>query len=52
MGEHFFEKPLCIREGSLPANISIGTRIGIDNSGLAKDYPYRFWMSKNPFVSR
>lgn len=51
-GRTFFERPLYIMEGSLPADISVGSRIGIDNSGLAKDYPYRFWVSENPFVSR
>jgi DNA-3-methyladenine glycosylase len=44
--------PLYIAEGSKPTNIAIGPRIGIDNSGEAKDYPWRFWIEENPFVSR
>jgi DNA-3-methyladenine glycosylase len=41
-----------IAEGSSPENISEGTRIGIPNSGEAKDFPWRFWETDNPFVSR
>lgn len=51
-GRTFFEPPLFIAAGDEPAEIEIGTRIGIDNSGEAKDYPYRFWVKDNPYVSR
>lgn len=27
-------------------------RVGIANSGEAKDYPWRFWITGNPFVSK
>ncbi|HET7580060.1 MAG TPA: DNA-3-methyladenine glycosylase [Bacillales bacterium] len=32
--------------------IGIGPRIGIENTGEARDYPYRFWIKENPFVSK
>lgn len=51
-GTTFQEPPLMIGEGITPENIGIGKRIGIDNSGEAKDYPLRFWIKGNPFVSR
>jgi len=44
--------PLYIAEGIKPTNIAIGPRIGIENSGEAKDYPWRFWIEDNPYVSR
>lgn len=51
-GHPFTEPPLFIAPGLLPASISAGKRIGIENSGEAKDYPWRFWITDNPFVSR
>src|SRR5699024_9904629 len=42
-GRTFFEAPLYIAKGHPPSNVVTGTRIGIDNAGEAKDYPYRFW---------
>lgn len=50
-GRHFSERPLFIAEGTQPESISSGPRIGIDNSGEAKDYPWRYWVSDSPFVS-
>jgi DNA-3-methyladenine glycosylase len=44
--------PLYIAKGYCPESISVGKRIGIDNSGEAKDYPWRFWITNNKFVSR
>jgi DNA-3-methyladenine glycosylase len=44
--------PLYIAKGICPESISVGKRIGIDNSGEAKDYPWRFWVTNNKFVSR
>ncbi|WP_082234884.1 DNA-3-methyladenine glycosylase [Halobacillus massiliensis] len=44
--------PLYIKEGYKPIEISQGSRIGIDNSGEARHYPWRFWVSENKFVSR
>src|SRR5699024_7658868 len=51
-GRTFFEAPLYIAKGHPPSNVATGTRIGIDNAGEAKDYPYRFWVEGNKFVSR
>lgn len=51
-GHSFCNPPLYITSGKIPDDISIGPRVGIDNSGEAKDYPYRFWITGNPFVSR
>jgi DNA-3-methyladenine glycosylase len=51
-GKPFYSSSLYITEGKQPETIEKGTRIGIENSGEAKDYPYRFWVPGNPFVSR
>ncbi|WP_050614097.1 DNA-3-methyladenine glycosylase [Bacillus testis] len=51
-GHTFYASSLYIASGYLPSHISTGPRIGIDNSGEAKHYPYRFWVTNNPFVSR
>ena len=51
-GKHWSEKPLYIAEGEEVTSISIGPRIGIENSGEAVHYPYRFWETNNPFVSK
>ncbi|WP_338448663.1 DNA-3-methyladenine glycosylase [Niallia oryzisoli] len=44
--------PLYITTGKIPEAISKGPRVGIENSGEAKHYPWRFWITGNPFVSR
>lgn len=51
-GHSLTEKPLLIAQGFVPESISAGKRIGIDNSGEAKDYPWRFWITDNRYVSR
>lgn len=51
-GRPLFKRPIYIAEGFLPESISKGPRIGIDNTGKAKDYPWRFWVTGNLFVSR
>lgn len=51
-GRTLTEPPLYISKGIVPESISTGTRIGIGNSGEAKDYPWRFWVTGNPFVSK
>ena len=51
-GRPLFEKPLYIAKGEKVDEILSGPRIGIDNSGEAKDYPWRFWEKDNPFVSK
>jgi DNA-3-methyladenine glycosylase len=44
--------PLYVAKGFSPESISVGKRIGIDNSGEAREYPWRFWVTNNKFVSR
>lgn len=51
-GHLLTKKPLFISKGRLPESISSGKRIGIDNSGEARDYPWRFWITGNRYVSR
>jgi DNA-3-methyladenine glycosylase len=51
-GHPIFKPPLYLAEGIKPEGISCGKRIGINNSGEAKDYPWRFWISGNKFVSK
>ncbi|MEK4565022.1 DNA-3-methyladenine glycosylase [Alkalihalobacillus sp. FSL R5-0424] len=51
-GRSITESPIYIVDGPAPTDIQVGPRIGIDNSGPAKDYPYRFWISNNKYVSR
>lgn len=51
-GRSLLEPPLYIAEGTSPKHIEQGKRIGIENTGEARDYPYRFWVPGNPFVSR
>jgi DNA-3-methyladenine glycosylase len=51
-GKHWSEKPLYIAEGEQVESVSTGPRIGIVNSGEAVHYPYRFWETDNPYVSK
>lgn len=53
-GRKFTEPPLYIAKGiPIPeSDISHGKRIGIGGAGEAKDYPWRFWVTGNKFVSR
>ncbi|MGP4075554.1 DNA-3-methyladenine glycosylase [Halobacillus sp. K22] len=51
-GHPWDRPPLYIKKGYQPEHISQGKRIGIDNAGEARDYPWRFWVTGNKFVSR
>ncbi len=51
-GHPLWEKPLYIAKGEHPEAIKIGKRIGIPNALEATDFPYRFWIPNNPFVSK
>lgn len=51
-GNSFTEPPLIIAPGYRPNSISVGPRIGIENTGEAKEYPWRYWITGNTFVSR
>ena len=53
-GHPLTESPLWIapflEKDTFP--VAVGPRIGIGNAGEARDYPWRFWIEGNPFVSR
>ncbi|MGM9924429.1 MAG: DNA-3-methyladenine glycosylase [Bacillus sp. (in: firmicutes)] len=51
-GNTYYASSLSIAEGYTPSHISEGKRIGIQNSGEAVHYPWRFWVTGNPFVSK
>ncbi|WP_051314963.1 DNA-3-methyladenine glycosylase [Alteribacter aurantiacus] len=52
-GRRFYEQPIYIAADTRhDFDISVGPRVGIDNSGEARDYPWRFWVKDNPFVSK
>ncbi|MBP3952708.1 DNA-3-methyladenine glycosylase [Bacillus suaedae] len=51
-GHPIFQNPLYLVEGNVPKTIESGPRIGIGNSGEAREYPWRFWISENQFISR
>ncbi|WP_088072962.1 DNA-3-methyladenine glycosylase [Gottfriedia luciferensis] len=51
-GKPIWEPPVYITEGIEPKDISRGPRIGIENTGEARDYPWRFWITDNKFVSK
>ena len=51
-GLSFSKPPLYIAKGYTPKSIVSGPRIGIDSSGEAKDYPWRFWEEGTRFLSR
>ncbi|SDJ16655.1 DNA-3-methyladenine glycosylase [Salimicrobium halophilum] len=51
-GHLYGEPPLYIAKGFIPEDISVGPRIGIENSEEARDFPWRFWVTGNKFVSR
>ncbi|WP_214775411.1 DNA-3-methyladenine glycosylase [Exiguobacterium sp. s37] len=51
-GHSFQQDPLYIAEGKAGVVIEAGPRIGIPNTGEARDYPYRFFERDNPYVSK
>ncbi|WP_088008544.1 DNA-3-methyladenine glycosylase [Indiicoccus explosivorum] len=51
-GHHFSERPLFIAKGEPVTQVEAGPRIGIQNTGEAVHYPYRFFEKDNPFVSK
>lgn len=51
-GQKSWKPPVFIAEGIKPHHISSGPRIGIENTGEARDYPWRFWVTGNKFISR
>ncbi len=54
-GLRFDEPPLYIAHGEREVSnehVVAGPRIGIENTGEARDYPWRFWIEGNEFVSK
>ncbi|WP_215144149.1 DNA-3-methyladenine glycosylase [Exiguobacterium qingdaonense] len=51
-GHSFQRDPLYLAEGETGVAIESGPRIGIPNTGEARDYPYRFFERDNPYVSK
>ncbi|SEN10334.1 DNA-3-methyladenine glycosylase [Mesobacillus persicus] len=51
-GHTLTQPPLYIASGFKINSLSVGKRIGIDNSGDAVDLPWRFWITGNKYVSR
>ncbi|MFX3674956.1 MAG: DNA-3-methyladenine glycosylase [Paenisporosarcina sp.] len=51
-GHLWSEKPLYIAEGPGISELEIGPRVGIQNSGDAVHYPYRFFERGHPMVSK
>ncbi len=47
-----YQRPLYIAPGRVVEEIESGPRIGIENSGEARDYPWRFWEKGSKFTSR
>lgn len=51
-GRTLTQSPLYIASGFKVNSLSVGKRIGIDNSGDAVNLPWRFWITQNKYVSR
>ncbi|MFS0561337.1 DNA-3-methyladenine glycosylase [Terribacillus sp. 179-K 1B1 HS] len=51
-GGHFTNPPLYITQGYTPEQVEIGPRIGIPNAQEARDFPWRFWVHGNRYVSK
>lgn len=51
-GHHWSEQPLFIAEGPGISEVEIGPRVGIQNTGEAVHYPYRFFEKGHPMVSK
>lgn len=49
------KSPLYVRQNVCnfsDQDIMCGPRVGIENTGEARDYPYRFWIKDHPYVSK
>jgi DNA-3-methyladenine glycosylase len=54
-GHPLWERPLYVAPdaaGPAPLDIAAGPRIGIENAGEARAYPWRYWIAGHPAVSR
>jgi DNA-3-methyladenine glycosylase len=51
-GRPLYSSPVYIAAGRSVETIASGPRIGIANSGEAREYPWRFWVMDNAYVSK
>ena len=51
-GRNLFEPQIYLIDGDKDFEIETDVRIGIDYAKEAKDYPYRFYIKDNPYVSK
>lgn len=51
-GRKWYERPLYLAEGPGVSELEAGPRVGIQNTGEAVHYPWRFFEKGNPFVSK
>jgi DNA-3-methyladenine glycosylase len=51
-GGNFTKPPLYITSGYTPERVETGPRIGIPNAQEAKDFPWRYWVHGNRYVSK
>ena len=52
-GRDALEAPFGLELPALPAvDVSAGPRVGVSGAGGTHDYPWRFWLSGDPTVSR
>lgn len=51
-GKNIFGKNLYIEDSNYNFEINIDRRVGIDYAKEARDFPYRFFIKNNPFVSK
>ena len=51
-GKNLFGQEIYLIDGINDFEIETDVRIGIDYSKEAKDYPYRFYIKDNPYVSK
>ena len=51
-GKNIFGKNLYLENSNYNFEISTDRRVGIDYAKEARDFPYRFFIKDNPFVSK
>jgi DNA-3-methyladenine glycosylase len=51
-GRDALTDPFGLLLPTVPANFSFGPRVGVAGDGGSHDYPWRFWLTGDPTVSR
>lgn len=51
-GKNLFDQQIYLIDGKNDFEIETDVRVGIDYAKEAKDYPYRFYIKDNPYVSK